>query len=235
MRDVIRIPLQKENSLIIASDNSGGIGMKPGDLVHVPYEQVAYYSFRVAVMECIAAGGVPVAVVLHNFCGNEPWKDMLRGINRGLQELHLQEVSITGSTESNFPLSQSALGLLVLGQQPDIATEIPYRHPLRYAVIGSPLVGNEVIEKENQIAPLAVFQQICRLQHVLVWPVGSKGIQYELNQMDPEVAFNKVTGDIDVVKSSGPATCFICAFPPDLEKTIKQLAAGYFHPLLIET
>lgn len=236
MRDVIRIPLQKETSLIIASDNSGGVGMKPGDLVHVPYEQVAYYSFRVAVMECIAAGGVPVAVVLHNFCGNEPWKDMLRGINRGLQELHLQEVPITGSTESNFSLSQSALGLLVLGQQqPDIATEIPYREQWQYAVIGSPLVGNEVIEKESQIAPLGVFQQICRLHHVTVWPVGSKGIQYELNQMDPEAAFNKVTGDIDVVKSSGPATCFICAFPPDLEKTIKQLAAGYFHPLLIET
>ncbi|MFL6559685.1 MAG: ATP-binding protein, partial [Bacillus sp. (in: firmicutes)] len=65
MRDIVRIPFNGEDSLIIACDNSGAIGMKEHDLVRVPYETVAYYAFRVAVMECIAAGGVPISVLLH--------------------------------------------------------------------------------------------------------------------------------------------------------------------------
>lgn len=235
MRDVVDIPLEDGSSLIIASDNSGAIGMKEADAVHVPYERVAYYSFRVAVMECIAAGGEPFAVVLHNFCGNEPWEDLKNGITKGINELNLQHVSITGSTESNFALLQSAVGLIVLGKK-DFAkeTEIPYSDQLQFAVIGRPLVGNEVIERYSQIAPLSVFQKVSRMNHTTIWPVGSKGIQHELNQMYPDVVCNKVAGDIDIYKSSGPATCFICAYPADRKKIIKQLTEGYFHPLDIQ-
>src|SRR3954452_5049017 len=117
MRDIVRIPFNGEDSLIIACDNSGAIGMQEQDLVHVPYETVAYYSFRVAVMECIAAGGEPIAVVLHNFCENEPWDELVNGIEKGLRELKLSDVRITGSTESNFSLLQSALGLVVIGKK----------------------------------------------------------------------------------------------------------------------
>ena len=59
MMDALTAPFDDESSLVIACDNSGGIGMKEGDVVKVPYEVTAYYSFRVAVMECIAAGGTP--------------------------------------------------------------------------------------------------------------------------------------------------------------------------------
>lgn len=57
MRNAVVIPLNDEESLVITSDNSGGIGTKEQDLVKVPYEVTGYYLFRVAVMECIAAGG----------------------------------------------------------------------------------------------------------------------------------------------------------------------------------
>ena len=43
MRDVITIPINGEESLIIASDNSGAIGMKEQDHVHVSYETIAYF------------------------------------------------------------------------------------------------------------------------------------------------------------------------------------------------
>ena len=68
-------------------------------------------------MECIAAGGKPFSVVLHNFCGNDSWGELVKGIEKGLKELNLQDVSITGSTESNFHLQQSAIGLVVLGEK----------------------------------------------------------------------------------------------------------------------
>lgn len=235
MRDVLTIPFHgAEDILIIASDNSGAIGMKQKDAVHAPYELVGYSSFRVAVMECMAAGGEPFSVVLHNFCGNEPWKALIRGINRGLHELNLENIPITGSTESNFAMLQSAIGLVVLGKKASgKTTELTYSDQLQFAVIGLPLVGNEVVEHDEQMVPLAIFHAACRLSDVMVWPVGSKGVLFELNQMFPDVAFSNVAANLDVFKSSGPATCFISAYQKDQEENLKKLAGGLFHPLHI--
>lgn len=236
MRDSITIPFHGENSLIIASDNSGAIGMKEHDQVHVPYETVAYFSFRVAVMECIAAGGVPISVVLHNFCGNEPWGELVNGVQNGLNELGLQDVSITGSTESNFSLLQSAVGLIVIGKKTNRnSTEKSYEKQLKFAVIGMPLVGGEVIEHDDQIAPLYLFQKISRLPDTMVWPVGSKGILYEMNQIFPNKKFSMDTiiTDLDSLKSSGPATCFITVYNANQEELLKKIAGDYFHSVRV--
>ena len=81
MRDGTVIELGTE-MLIITSDNSGAIGQKEHDQVSVPYEVVAYYAFRVAVMENIALGGVPVSIVMHNFCGDREWEALVSGVER---------------------------------------------------------------------------------------------------------------------------------------------------------
>jgi hypothetical protein len=236
MRDTITIPFHGENSLIIASDNSGAIGMKENDFVHVPYEMVAYYSFRVAAMECIAAGGDPISVVLHNFCGNEPWDELVFGIQKGIEELCLKDVSISGSTESNFPLLQSALGLMVLGKKTNgITAELEFHEQLKYAVIGIPLVGNEVIEQLDRVAPLSVFKEVSLLNEMLIWPVGSKGILYEMNQIFPNKKFSQDTiiTDLDILKSSGPATCFITVYHHSQEELLKKIAGSYFHSVRV--
>jgi hypothetical protein len=236
MRDVITIPLNGEESLIIASDNSGAIGMKEHDHVQVSYETVAYYSFRVAVMECIAAGGKPFSVVLHNFCGNDSWGKLVKGIEKGLEELNLQDVSITGSTESNFHLQQSAIGLVALGKKHvDKQNELQFSSHLKFAVIGSPLVGNEVVDFANQVVPLSIFLEVSKLKDVIIWPVGSKGILTELNQMFPTMVFTRerLGINLDVLKSSGPSTCFIVVFDKAQEAEIKRLATGYFHSLIV--
>ncbi|MCL6572554.1 MAG: ATP-binding protein [Bacillus sp. (in: Bacteria)] len=238
MRDIITIPFNDVDSLIIACDNSGAIGMKEHDHVFVSYETVAYYSFRVAVMECIAAGGQPISVVLHNFCGNEPWEELVRGIQKGLIELNLKNVSITGSTESNFSLLQSALGLVVLGKKSNALTTVKaYSEQLKIAVIGMPLVGNEVIEQNDDVAPLSIFQEISMVNDVMIWPVGSKGILYEINQMYPTEVFSKemVITNVDVLKSAGPATCFIVFYHAGQEDTIMKLAGNLFNSVQIIT
>lgn len=236
MRDVLTIPFNGVDSLIITCDNSGAIGMKEDDLVHVPYETTAYFAFRVAVMECMAAGGEPISVVLHNFCGNEPWEELVSGIQKGLRELNLSEVRVSGSTESNFSLMQSAIGLVVIAKK-SVAhkTEIPYSEHLRFAVVGLPLVGHEVIEQNIQVAPLSIFQEICRVRDVMVWPVGSKGILFEMNQMFPDQEFSQemVGTNVDIVKSAGPATCFIVVYHAGQEETIMQLSGGLYHPVKI--
>lgn len=234
MRDTITIPLNNQESLIVASDNSGGIGMKAEDHVQVSYETVAYYSFRVAAMECIAAGGEPVSVVLHNFCGDESWSELVGGVQKGLAELNLEDIPITGSTESNFHLKQSAIGLVVLGKKPfDKKTEKYFSNDLKFAIIGKPLVGNEVIDLTHEVAPLSTFRKVSTLQDIMIWPVGSKGILSELNQMFPTKEFTKEMLDtnVDVLKSSGPATCFIIAFEQYQEEYLKRLADMYFHSI----
>lgn len=236
MRDILTIPFNDVDSLIIACDNSGAIGMKEDDHVHVPYETVAYYAFRVAVMECMAAGGEPISVVLHNFCGNEPWEELVSGIQNGLHELNLSNVLITGSSESNFLLLQSAVGLVVLGKK-TIArtTEMAYSEHLKFAVIGIPLVGNEVIEQNDQVAPLSMFQEVSKVKEIMIWPVGSKGILYEMNQMFQDERFSdeRVISTVDINKSGGPSTCFLTVYDRHQEETLKSIAGGFFHPLQI--
>ncbi|WP_144549915.1 ATP-binding protein [Bacillus sp. X1(2014)] len=237
MRDIVTIPFSGGNSLIIACDNSGAIGMKEQDLVHVPYETVAYYAFRVAAMECIAAGGEPISVLLHNFCGNEPWDELVSGVEKGLSELKLSGVSISGSTESNFQLLQSAIGLVVLGKKSSAKiTDRTFSEQLKLAVVGLPLVGDEVIEQNDQIAPLSIFKEVSKIKDIMLWPVGSKGILFELNQMffNEELTKERIVTTVDIIKSAGPSTCFMAVFQPDQEEILRKITGDLFHTLVIK-
>lgn len=232
MRDAVVIPFDQDQTLVITSDNSGAIGMKEHDLVQVPYETVGYYSFRVAVMECIAAKAMPIAVVLHNFCGDDPWDKLITGIQRGLRELHMENVTVTGSTESNFSLDQSAVGINVIGTR--TMNDHVSREALQdknVALIGLPLVGDEVISESDHIAPLSMCKVISALDDVIVWPVGSKGVLNELNRLFP--GGDKITGSskIDLLKSGGPSTSFLVVYPSELEGEIMEIAGGYFNKL----
>lgn len=238
MRDVQVLSIGEEK-VVIASDNSGSIGLKELDMVKVPYEVVGYYTLRVAMMECICAGAEPKAVILANFCGDEAWEGLEKGIQKGLKELELSNISISGSTESNFSLIQSAIGLTVLGKRKEHKPleAIPFQKNTRVAVIGLPLVGNEVIEQEYEVAPLAMVKEMCELDEVVLLPVGSKGILYELNQMFINRMFKG--SDIDCVpdlyKTSGPSTCFLAAFPDDVTSSVKKIAGCHYHELVFST
>lgn len=236
MRDVQIVPWNQEEVLVISADNSGGIGQKEEDHVSVPYDIVSYFSFRVAVMECMAAGGIPFSVILQNFCGDDTWNPLVAGIHKGVQEIGLDaELGITGSTESNFSIHQSAVGLTILGKRRADFKETTIVNG-RIAVIGSPLVGEEVMLQEEKVVPLAMFAHFakeikCRLQ-----PVGSKGVLYELGQLKGKFfQEEEVSSSVNLLKSSGPATCFIVEYEKEAESEIKRLAGGYFHEVLISS
>ncbi len=232
MRDGTMIPLDDEY-LVITSDNSGGIGEKEHDIVNVPYDVLSYFAFRVAVMENIALGATPLSVVLHNFCGGAKWEELVSGIERGKRELGMNELTITGSSETNMALLQSALGVVVIGRKRrNELPEVPLSDGIRFAVIGKPLVGDEVVNEPNAIAPLDLFQWVSEQEGVrAVLPVGSKGILYELNELlsDDEVTDEQVMVDLDVHKSSGPSTCFIVAYGEEVEEQLRERAGELFH------
>ena len=91
--DALIIPLNDTEELVVASDNSGSIGKKPFDEISVPYDIVGYSVFRVAYMECAAAGGVPFSIIMHNFNGDDVWGSLINGIRRGFTELGIQEAA----------------------------------------------------------------------------------------------------------------------------------------------
>ncbi|MEQ2528697.1 AIR synthase related protein [Bacillaceae bacterium CLA-AA-H227] len=224
MRDALVIPISEQESLVISSDNSGGVGMKEQDVVKASYDTVSYFSFRVAMMECLAAGAKPLAVVIQNFCGEPEWNELVAGVQKGLKELGLEQIQITGSTESNFPFVQSAMGLNVIGKKSNRDRVIDSS---AVALIGLPLVGHEVLEQADEVAPLSLFYQLSLHEDVLLWPVGSKGVGHELQRLNLVIE----SYEIDFDKSGGPATSFLIMYPKESEKEIATLAGTYFHSL----
>lgn len=235
-RDVVVIPFDDRLELVVACDNSGAIGTKPHDIVAVSYSTVSYYSFRVAYMECVSAGAVPFSVVLYNFCGDDAWGSLKAGIEKGIGELGLDDLAVTGSTETNFSLNQSAVGITVLGKR-EKKKETPLRFTERtkVAVIGKPLVGKEVMESGGDVAPLQLFQWFSRQEKVLaILPVGSKGILHELRELFPS-GILQFSCELGMKKSAGPSTCFIVVYDETAEDVIRVQSGRFYQPVQVFT
>ncbi|WP_374053954.1 ATP-binding protein [Rossellomorea sp. FM04394] len=231
-RDVISISISDEEELILASDCSGGIGSKEGDAVIVDPETVGYYCFRVAVMECLSAGAALKAVQLLNFTSHSVWEKYYSGVTKGLRELNIEDIPITGSSESNIVLNQSALGVTCIGMR---KKERPFTscHNLAHALIGTPLVGNEVITNGASVAPLSLFMDCIHHPSIIdILPVGSKGVFHELCLLlGKPLRREGVTSSQDLDKSSGPSTSFIISYKKEDEHDVRELTGRHFHSL----
>lgn len=233
MRDVIMIPITNDEDLVIAADNSGSVGQKMFDHVKVDYETVAYYGLRVALSECLTVGAKPLAIVMQNLIGEDEWIHLKKGCETLFSELKCEPIPITGSTESNFKMVQSAFGIIVIGkvQRANIKVRKTPSHA-KFACIGKPLCGGEVIEKKHEIGPLPIIKKLLELPYVFeIVPIGSKGIQYEWEKLCEENKLNycQITStEIDVAKSAGPATCFLISFDPSRMEEISKSAGGHF-------
>jgi len=232
MTDAVITALTENKELVITSDNSGAIGEKDHDEVHVPNHVVSYYACRVAFMDLITARGIPHAIVMQNFTGEQAWSDYVKGVQACLENTPFHQIPITGSTESNFPLTQSGLGLTIIGTKTTSSKRKRLQGNEKFAVIGTPLVGNEVIEQENKIAPIKLFLQLTQMNEVVdVQPVGSKGIQSEWAIWTKRT--DQLASKLAIEKSGGPATSFLIAYHQNNEQQIKKIAGEYFHELYI--
>lgn len=239
MRDILFIPSSEERELVISTDCSGGIGEKPDDVVFATNCLVSYFSMRVAIMELLAVGATPTAVVLSNFTGDQSWHEYVEGIHQVCGELQISPLPLVGSTETNMSLQQSAIGLTVLGEIHNQQKRIK-KTPgnAKFAVIGEPLVGDKVITEKARVAPLSLFRTCLELTGIYeLVPVGSKGILYELELLLKinEFSICKIAGSsLNLYVSSGPATCFIISYDEVIEEKLQEIAGIYFHKLNIQ-
>lgn len=239
MRDVLFIPSTEERELVISTDCSGGIGEKPDDVVFASNRLVSYFTMRVAIMELLAVGAAPTAVVLANFSGDNSWQEYMTGIYQVYEELQISPLPLVGSTETNMSLQQSAIGLTVLGeinQQQKRIKKTPAN--AMFAVIGDPLVGDKVITEKARVAPLSLFRKCLELAGIYeIIPVGSKGIYHELELLLKinAISNGEIAGSsLNLYASSGPATCFIISYDEAIEEKLQELTGQYFHKLKMQ-
>ncbi|MFC0522742.1 ATPase [Pontibacillus salicampi] len=237
MRDGQILPLDETYNLVITSDNAANIGEQQLDQIKAPYSIVALSLCRVAIMEGMALGGVPVAALLFNFSDHKVWDVFVEAIQNMTASLGYS-VPITGSTETNFPLPQSAFGLSIISKVPKHASfQRNTPNHAAFAVIGEPLVGEEVLTKQEDMAPLRLFQQLLNNEHVYeILPVGSRGIEQELNTVleDNHLPLDRtIMAEVNVQKSAGPSSCFIISYNKEREEEIQLISGNYFHSLLL--
>jgi len=214
--------------LIVTTDNSGGIGEKPDDLVSVPDRITARFAARVCLLEQWAAGADPEAVLLHNFSGAASWDAYCAGVRDVFDETGEPAPPISGSSETNMALRQSALAVTFLGR----AAAPPAGTSGDWFTYGTPLVGNAVLTGASEIASLAVLQE-ARRQHMpmRIWPVGSAGILAELRQADPAAAERIAAGLLDLEISAGPATVVLLQIPAAAQPAAHRQFGRLLRPL----
>ena len=216
--------------LTIACDSCGGVGLLDGDTVRTDGFNVGYHTAFVALAETMAIGAEPllIADTLSVSLGSYG-KSILYGIKSAAEEAGLDpKKSITGSSEENFIVQSTGIGVTVLGQLNKVDFKPkPSETLYDVIVIGTPLVGDEVIQRKSEILTLTAIKNLLRQNYVLdLVPVGSKGILYETNQMSETLGMNFHENTLTpglIRKSAGPATCAVAAINTDQFKHIKEL------------
>ncbi len=235
-RDLTFIDINEEQIIAIACDSAGGIGNKEKDVVQVEPEIVGYFTAQVALTEILAIGAKPITIVnTLSVEMNDTGERIIKGIKRAVEPLNLPDSKIiTGSTEENFPVCQTGMGLTIIG----IIDKKNWKAPKTIAntlavAVGIPKIGNEVIaDKGREILSIHHLLDLKRNPSIHeILPVGSKGILYELKEMarTNNLGFNlddKIT--VDIEKSAGPATCAIISID---EKEYNNLKNNFPIPI----
>jgi hypothetical protein len=214
------------HGFIITTDNSGGIGEKIGDHISVPDKVTSHFAARVALLEQWAANAEPVTVLIHNFSGSKSWEKYVQGVEDLFREAGLKIPTITGSSETNMDLIQSAVAVTMIGKK----NPAPMHDNIQWFTYGTPLVGNEVTEHLNKIANLRKIREAMDIGVIeKLWPVGSRGILAEVKEMmrSDELSVESI---VDLNKSAGPSTVVIVGIPTS---QISK-ASSYFGGLLNE-
>lgn len=229
-RDLTLIDINKEQILVISCDSSGGIGDKENDVVKVPPEVVGYFTAQVGLMEILSFGAKPITIVdTLSVEMEDTGHKIIEGIKEALEPLEFDISNlITGSTEENIPVTQTGIGITIVG----IIDKDKWKKPITTSgllavVVGLPKVGDEVSEDNKKtimdVGKLLKLKEKNYIKEIL--PVGSKGILHELNEMAKTNNINFELEDnlnIDVKKSGGPSTCVIISIEEEKYEMFKK-------------
>jgi hypothetical protein len=234
-RDVLIFQLYSDKALIIGCDSAGAIGPKPLDKVKVDGYTLGKITARVALMEVLSTGAKPICVVDALSVEPEPTgNEILEGVRDEAKTTGLDpELAVMGSSEKNFMVEQTGIGVTVIGVIDKSLLKIGVSKPGDIVVaIGFPFVGDEVLhaEKLGTAAGVSDVLKLLRMDFVHeILPVGSEGIAREIKILAEGSKLNFEFADelvIDVEKSAGPATVLLASLPksrlPEVTRVITK-------------
>lgn len=228
-RDLTIIDINKDQTLAISCDSSGGIGEKPNDMVKTSPEIVGYYATQVALMELLAYGARPITIVnTLSVEMNDTGNRIIEGIKKAIEPLDIDESSlITGSTEENIPVSATGMGITIIGILDKEVWRKPETRPGMIAlVVGLPKVGEEVLQGKDQIMDIEKLIDLKNRDYIYeILPVGSKGILYELDQIARSNGIGFIVEkeiQIDLKKTAGPSTCVIVTMEEENYRALRD-------------
>lgn len=214
-RDVTLLELTEDAFVAISCDSCGGIGDKIHDVLHVSPEVVGYETTKVALFELLSMGVQP-KVVINGLCVEmvPTGEKILQGIQRALAELDLGDgVEITGSTEENMPVQATGMSISIMGFINKSAFMNRARtKPKDVAVLfGRPFKGEDFLAaKKEEVMDLLALQKLLSHEEVIqVVPLGSQGLQKELEALAKEnqLAYSFTDEGVQIKDhSSGPAS-----------------------------
>ena len=203
--------------IVIATDSSGSIGEKPVDRLHVQTQTAAAHCLRVCLNELYAVGAAPdviISTVSNEF--DETGKKILDGINEWCRRYHIRDYAINGSSEENFPTEMTGFGITVVGNAVQLLWNKTGEGDYCY-LYGLPLVGNEVLEKDEILLNPLIIQDLFNRYDIHDFlPCGSRGIIHEIELLSGQAElpftltqFNKSQDSKMLYQSAGPSTCGI--------------------------
>lgn len=229
-RDLTLVSINEKQLMVIACDSCGGIGNKKMDVLKTNPDIVGYYTTRVPLMEVLSIGAEPITVInTLSVEMDDTGVQIIKGIKKVLEPLDLPEdIIVNGSTEENFPVCQTGIGVTIVG----IVNKEEWTKPKTetgyiLAVVGLPKVGQEVLEDNERtiLSPSIIIELRENVNIGEIVPVGSKGILHEVQEIaKTNHLLYKINDDmlVDLSKSAGPSTCGVFTLREDEYDKLKK-------------
>jgi hypothetical protein len=229
-RDVSVFEISPDLVMVVGCDSAGGIGPKLLDKIKVSGHTLGRFTARVALMEVLAVGALPI--FLTNTLSVEPdptGLEILDGIKSEIKLAHLDSsLIVIGSMEKTVSVEQTGIGITVAGLASKNNLKIGLSKPDDLIVaVGCPSVKNEVLpaEERGEIADLENLLKLmsCNFVHEVI-PVGSQGIIHEANVLAKDSGLHaKLELPEEAKKSAGPATAVIATISKNASSKLSGL------------
>jgi len=226
-RDLLLLQMGDGSLLAVSCDAAGGIGAKPHDKVKTNPRIVGRFTARVALMELLAVGADPTSIVATLPIEPEPTgAQVLKGITDEVRYAGLGRLPTICSSEKNVRVSQTGVGVTVLGLLHRSKLKIGKCKPRDEIVaIGEPRVREEVLEGQRR-GLIADTREMLKLEPVHeIIPVGSKGIMHEAEILakDSQLSLSPTKSQVDLEKSAGPSCVLLCAIANGASNKLKRI------------
>jgi hypothetical protein len=231
LRDLSLFKLDRKRILVVSCDSAGGIGPKPFDNVKVSGSVVGKFTARVALMEVLSVGALPFCITVALSVEPQPTgAQILNGIRSELRHASLALPITLQSSEKNFAVKQTGLGITVLSiASPRSLRMNRCERGDAVVAIGTPQVGEEVVsgERNKSVSDTMDVRRLLKIPFVHeILPVGSQGILHEAQILAKESGLKlslRSELNLDILKSAGPATVTLCTIPSSRSELLRRI------------